>query len=90
MPPNAREKIVLGIEIAGGGLCIHIDDDGPGIPVEAREKIFEPFVRLDKSRNAESGGLVLVQRIAAAHEGRVEVADSPLGGARFTLPCPCA
>ena len=56
---HAREKIVLGIEIAGGALCIHIDDDGPGIPVEAREKIFEPFVRLDKSRNAESGGLGL-------------------------------
>ena len=94
MPPNAREKIVLGIEIAGGGLCIHIDDDGPGIPVEAREKIFEPFVRLDKSRNAESGGLglglALVQRIAAAHEGRVEVVGSPLGGARFSLIFPCA
>jgi signal transduction histidine kinase len=91
---HAREKIVLGIEIAGGALCIHIDDDGPGIPVEAREKIFEPFVRLDKSRNAESGGLglglALVQRIAAAHEGRVEVVDSPLGGARFTLIFPCA
>ena len=59
MPPNTRGKIVLGIEIADGALCIHIDDDGPGIPVEAREKIFEPFVRLDKSRNAESGGLGL-------------------------------
>jgi two-component system sensor kinase ParS len=58
--------------------------------VEAREEIFEPFVRFDKSRNAESGGLVLVQRIAATHEGRVEVVDSRLGGARFTLIFPCA
>jgi signal transduction histidine kinase len=71
---------------------IWIDDDGPGIPVGDRKRIFEPFTRLDTSRNRASGGhglgLAIVKRIMDWHRGEVQVGDSPLGGARFCLTWP--
>ena len=89
---HARERIQISCQSAGDTVHIHVDDDGPGVPREAREKIFEPFIRLDESRTAELGGvglgLAIVQRIAALHDGRVHVDESPLGGARFTLSLP--
>ncbi|SCX76143.1 ATP-binding protein [Desulfoluna spongiiphila] len=71
---------------------ILVDDDGPGIPEVNRVRIFEPFARLDNSRNRKSGGyglgLSIVKRIVVAHKGTVTVDDSPMGGARFTLSWP--
>ena len=88
----ADERVEISCHRQGDTVHLHVDDDGPGIPREAREKIFEPFIRLDESRTAESGGvglgLAIVQRIAALHNGRINVDDSPLGGARFTLSLP--
>ncbi|MBU1341766.1 MAG: hypothetical protein KKE44_18100 [Proteobacteria bacterium] len=78
----------------GKDICfIHVDDDGPGIPVIARDQIFEPFFRLDGSRQRESGGyglgLAIAKRIAIWHNGAVSVGESPsLKGARFTLHLP--
>ena len=73
----------------GNKLLIHIDDDGEGICAPDRAKIFKPFIRLDKSRNKSSGGfglgLAIVQRIMQWHQGECIVAESPMGGARFTL-----
>jgi len=73
-------------------VSIQVDDDGPGIPEANRIRIFEPFARLDNSRNRKSGGyglgLAIVKRIAVAHKGTVTVDDSSLGGARFTLSWP--
>jgi len=89
---HAEKRVQISCHSAGDTVHIHVDDDGPGVPREARAKIFEPFIRLDESRTAESGGvglgLAIVQRIAAVHDGRVEIDDSPLGGARFTLSLP--
>ncbi|MDP3536817.1 MAG: ATP-binding protein [Halomonas sp.] len=72
---------------------IDVEDDGPGIPLEARGDIFKPFARLDDSRARSSGGyglgLSIVQKIMAGHRGSVTVDTSPtLGGARFTLLIP--
>lgn len=72
---------------------IDVEDDGPGIPPEARADIFKPFARLDDSRARSSGGyglgLSIVQKIMAGHGGSVTVDTSPnLGGARFTLLVP--
>ncbi len=71
---------------------ITIDDDGPGIPAVDRERIFEPFTRLDTSRTRASGGhglgLAIVNRIMEWHQGHVHVDDSPMGGARFCLCWP--
>jgi two-component system sensor histidine kinase RstB len=72
---------------------IDVHDDGPGIPPEYREQIFNPFIQLNNaSRTKETGhglGLAIVQQIARWHHGQVAVRDSPMGGACFTLRWPC-
>ncbi len=74
------------------GFLFTVEDDGPGIPPGKRARIFEPFTRLDPSRSRDSGGsglgLAIVKSISTLHQGRVEVSDSPLGGALFTLRWP--
>ncbi|MGF6110543.1 HAMP domain-containing protein [Pseudomonas sp. ADAK2] len=68
---------------------VQVNDDGPGVPLDGREKIFEPFSRLDASRDRRTGGfglgLALVRRVSQSHGGQVEVADSPWGGASFRM-----
>ena len=71
-----------------------VDDDGPGVPAEDRERIFERFVRLDDARQRDSGGaglgLAVVATVARSCGGEVSVTDSDLGGARFVLTLPAA
>jgi two-component system sensor histidine kinase RstB len=79
--------------VSGNQAWVRVEDDGPGIPVKDRARIFEPFSRLDDSRTRSSGGyglgLSIVQRIAFWHGGDVEVGESPsLGGASFTFHWP--
>ena len=85
---NARIEISL-TDCPAGGYELIVDDDGPGVPPADRERIFEPFVRLDESRDRGTGGaglgLAIVKRVAASHKGTIEVQQSPLGGARFVL-----
>jgi len=77
---------------AGGNHWIEVHDDGPGIPDTERDRIFEPFTRLDRSRDRETGGhglgLAIVQRIMELHDGGVRVTDSDLGGACVRLEWP--
>ena len=71
-------------------LCVA--DDGPGIPTEARERVFERFYRVDKARSRDAGGtglgLAIVKHIVQSHGGKVWVESEPGKGARFhfTLP----
>lgn len=71
---------------------IVIDDDGPGIPVEKREEVFKPFIRLEESRNVETGGiglgLSIAQDIMRAHGGDISLEQSPMGGLRVRLSFP--
>ena len=75
-----------------GGLWIEIADDGPGIPVEQREQVFEPFFRIEESRNRDTGGIGLGMAIARtairAHGGEIYLEESQKGGllARIYLP----
>ncbi|MEQ9347418.1 MAG: ATP-binding protein [Thalassospira sp.] len=75
-----------------GGLWIEIADDGPGIPVDKREQVFEPFFRIEQSRNRDTGGIGLGMAIARtairAHGGEIYLEDAPQGGllARIYLP----
>ncbi len=88
----ARSEINITIEIIEGACIIHVDDDGPGVPASGHERIFEPFVRLNGSRGRDSGGyglgLAIARRIAHWHHGNIEVGDSLMGGARFSLRWP--
>ncbi|MCL4079521.1 HAMP domain-containing histidine kinase [Coriobacteriia bacterium Es71-Z0120] len=70
-----------------------VDDDGPGVPADARERIFERFVRLDQARASGGGsglGLSIAKRLVELMGGSIAVSDSPLGGARFVVRLPRA
>jgi two-component system sensor histidine kinase RstB len=93
---NARRYtntlVRVSLKLEKGQHFLIVDDDGPGIPPEDRERIFAAFVRLDKSRDRSTGGhglgLAIVDRIARAHRGQVRVEASPEGGARFIFSWP--
>jgi signal transduction histidine kinase len=72
-------------------IVILVDDDGPGVPVEQREKIFDPFYRGPSAHGRRVGyglGLAMVKDAADHHAGSVAVESSPSGGARFRLTLP--
>lgn len=74
----------------GGRLRVEVTDDGPGIPPEYREAVFEPFRRLDKDSEAPGSGigLALVARLAQSHGGSVTVAPGEGRGATFVVDWP--
>jgi signal transduction histidine kinase len=82
------------VEIAqnGEGYEILVDDEGPGIPEAEQRRVFEPFVRLESSRNEETGGtglgLTLVKAIAEGHGGGVTLENRAGGGLRARLRLP--
>jgi signal transduction histidine kinase len=66
-----------------------VEDTGPGVPLEAREKIFEPFYRRDSAASTGAGlGLSIVRQIARMHGGEVEYAAREGGGSRFVVTLP--
>ena len=87
---NTRVLISLSETDLEHQICV--DDDGEGIPESDRERLFEAFATRDTSRNKESEGfglgLAIVKRIIDAHQGTVEIHDSPLGGAQFCVRWP--
>jgi len=88
----AQGRIVLSARRTPDGVEIAVDDDGPGIPLDERERIFDPFYRLDRSRDRATGGfglgLSIAHKAVALHGGTLRVESSPLGGARFVLRLP--
>jgi signal transduction histidine kinase len=70
---------------------IRVNDHGPGVPAEQRERIFEPFYRLPGASERDGGvglGLALVKSIAERHDGTVRCEDNPGGGASFVVELP--
>lgn len=90
---HAVGEVRVDTKTEGGEAIISVADDGPGIPSDDREKVFERFVRLDEARSREDGGtglgLSVVRSIVEAHSGRIEVGDDPtLGGALISVVLP--
>jgi signal transduction histidine kinase len=85
-------KADVRISDTGDGYEVLVEDEGPGIPEGERQRVFEPFVRLESSRNGATGGtglgLTLVKAIAEGHGGAVRLENRPGGGlcARMQLP----
>ncbi|MDK1023460.1 MAG: ATP-binding protein [Gammaproteobacteria bacterium] len=73
-------------------VIIDVDDAGPGIDPQQRDRVFTPFYRLESSRNRETGGaglgLSIAQTIVHAHGGTIELLDSPMGGLRVRIIFP--
>lgn len=86
------KRVRVSVEDRAAYVAVVVDDDGPGIPPEHMEAVFEPFRRLEDSRSRETGGVGLgltVARLAArAHGGEVRLCNRPEGGLRAKLTLP--
>lgn len=86
---HARTRVVVAVTAEHDRAVLTVDDDGAGVPVEERDRVFERFVRLDEARSRDAGGaglgLAIVRDAVWAHGGEVVVTDAPLGGARFVV-----
>ena len=68
---------------------VRVTDHGPGVPVEDRERVFEPFVRGETSREGGSGlGLAIARAFVDAHGGTIWIEGAPSGGASFVFRLP--
>jgi two-component system sensor histidine kinase RstB len=90
---HAESEVRIGFQLSQDRCRIDVEDDGPGVPESAWERIFTPFMRLDDSRTRASGGhglgLSIVRRIIHWHAGRALIGRSQtLGGACFSLAWP--
>ncbi|OAJ96275.1 ATP-binding protein [Vibrio bivalvicida] len=88
----AESEVYLTVIESEQQVVIKVEDDGRGVPPEHWPSIFQPFYSVDASRNKESSGfglgLAIVELIVKRHQGRIEVGQSALGGAQFTLTFP--
>jgi signal transduction histidine kinase len=86
----AGGAVQLRAELQDSGIEIIVEDNGPGIPEEMREKIFERFARIDPSRTLPGTGLglALVKAFVELHRGTISVEKSNMGGAAFRITLP--
>ncbi|MCM1989072.1 HAMP domain-containing sensor histidine kinase [Oceanirhabdus seepicola] len=86
---NHNGKVDVDIETKNNDVIIKISDTGIGIPTDMKERIFEPFVRVDKSRSREMGGaglgLAITSEIIKKHGGSIEISDNMPKGTIFTV-----
>ncbi len=89
---HATGRVRLSLAPEAGTAVLTVEDDGPGVPAEERERVFERFVRLDEARASQDGGsglgLAIVREIARQHGGDAALDGSDLGGARVTVRLP--
>ncbi len=89
---HANTRVAVSLSTIGPWVRLAVDDDGPGIAIEDRVKVFERFARLQEGRARDSGGsglgLALSKRIVEAYGGRIFVETSALGGASFVVELP--
>ncbi|WP_353828948.1 ATP-binding protein [Agromyces sp. SYSU T0242] len=93
-PEDSPIEIRVSVEDDTERAMLEIVDHGEGIPPQIRDKIFQRFWRADTSRARETGGsglgLAIVSSIVAAHNGHVDVVETPEGGATFRVSLPLA
>jgi signal transduction histidine kinase len=91
---HATGRVVVWAERRGARVALLVDDDGPGVPEDERERVLQRFTRLDESRDRDAGGsglgLAIVKELVSRRGGRVVLAESPLGGLRAEVLLPVA
>ncbi|WP_219635490.1 sensor histidine kinase [Nocardioides ungokensis] len=95
---NARRHATAEVRVTArsddGRVLVLVDDDGPGIPADDRERVFERFTRLDDARARDAGGsglgLAIVRELARSRGGDVRLGESPTGGLRAEVDLPAA
>ncbi|MGH3449278.1 MAG: sensor histidine kinase, partial [Haloechinothrix sp.] len=84
---HARAQVVVSVLTGRSSVRVVVDDDGPGVAAEHRQRVFDRFYRVADDRARSSGGsglgLALVAELVRRRGGRVSVGESPEGGARF-------
>jgi signal transduction histidine kinase len=87
-----RQRVIVGLEAREAIACLFVDDEGPGVPVADRRRIFERFQRLERDRQSAIAGtgigLSVVQDLVTRHGGRCSVTTGERGGAKFTVELP--
>jgi two-component system OmpR family sensor kinase len=84
-------RVAAALARAGADISVTIDDSGPGIPEEERERVFDRFYRAPGTAGTGTGlGLAIVSQVAEMHRGRVQLAASPAGGLRVSVLLPTA
>jgi signal transduction histidine kinase len=90
----AGASVTVAVRAVGRRVELSVADQGPGIPSDDRQRVFEPFTRLPGVRRDRAGGtglgLAIAKRIAVAHDGSIAVDDAAGGGARFVVSLPHA
>lgn len=79
------EQVRVSLEQAPGRLVLAVEDDGPGVPVDQRERILERGERLDRQHPGQGIGLAVVKDIVESYDAQLSLEDSPLGGAAFRI-----
>jgi signal transduction histidine kinase len=89
---NSPGAVRVILERDGSRACLTVEDDGPGLPPDALDRVFDRFSRLDKGRSRAHGGfglgLAIVRHVAEAHGGRAFASNRAGGGARFSVVLP--
>ncbi len=85
------QRIVVGAALYDDTARIWVDDEGPGVPVRERQRVFDPFYRMRDTKSAGSGiGLAVVRELVALHGGNAWIDDAPDGGTRVVVQFPGA